>query len=69
MKKIKTYKCDYEMRKEAARTEAIMWQCCDCIEDQYLFMDQHGFDDATAYFRKLGKRYGLIREFTENGIL
>lgn len=25
--------------------------------------------EATTYFEKLGKRYGLIKEFKENGII
>lgn len=55
----------YQERKERARQKAIDWQL--------------GFSDAdyscaelafwTDYFERLGKRYGLIEEFRENGII
>ena len=55
----------YEERKEAARQEAIEWQ--------YSFNDtSYSYEDLayyTRHFRKLGKRYGLIKEFEENGII
>lgn len=55
----------YQFKKAAARQKAIDWQ--------------HGFNDrkdswedlanAGAMFEKLGRRYGLLKEFRENGIL
>lgn len=54
----------YEKRKAEVREEAIEWQsdvgnhCYSCWS---LAIKQD-------YFRRLGKRYGLLREFKENGI-
>lgn len=55
----------YQIKKEEARQEAIDWQ--------------HSFGDVLySYeeiriqlnkFYKLGKRYGLLTEFRENGII
>ena len=55
----------YQERKEAARQLAIEWQ--------------HDFENHNYYyselvewqfiFTKLGKRYGLLKEFRENGII
>ena len=55
----------YQKRKNAARMEAIIWQ--------HEFADRPMYESElayyTAYFRKLGKRYGLLGEFRENGII
>ena len=55
----------YQRRKEQARQKAIAWQ------NDFGSKAHTGWDlvDAYAYFSKLGKRYGLTREFTENGII
>lgn len=61
MKSKKEY---YQRRKEETRQEAIEWQ--------YSFQDHnYSWNELCmieAHFRKLGKRYGLLREFQENGI-
>ena len=61
---MKNTKTTYEMKKEMARQEAIDWQ-------NTLFGDSRNYEDmqeATEYFEKLGRRYGLLKEFRENGI-
>lgn len=54
----------YAEGKERARNEAIEWQ--------YRFSDNdYSWGEILyweSYFRKKGKRYGLLREFRENGI-
>lgn len=55
----------YAERKEMARQEAIDWQM-NFPENNYSLVDMVYFSDR---FTKLGKRYGLIREFRENGII
>lgn len=57
---------NYQKRKEAVRQEAIEWQYkqCESEEDMsYLELYEIG-----NHFYVLGKRYGLLREFRENGI-
>lgn len=54
----------YQENKQRIREEAIEWQLS--TFDEYfgglnLWLNQD-------YFRKMGKRYGLLREFRENGI-
>lgn len=54
----------YQQGKERARDCAIEWQ---------LDYDNHNYSygelaEFCEYFRRLGKRYGLLREFHENGI-
>ena len=55
----------YEERKERARQKAIEWQYDFTQNDHYM----SEYAEWGAYFEKLGKRYGLIREFRENGII
>lgn len=54
----------YQQKKERARQKAIDWQ--------YAFsetsMSWGELADAQAYFEALGRRYGLLGEFHENGI-
>ena len=56
----------YEQRKALARALAIEWQ--------YTLWTE-GFDNALEvlnsqeFFESVGKRYGLLREFRENGII
>jgi len=60
-----TKNTQYAINKEKAREQAIDWQ--------------HNFENQNyswgclanweCYFRKLGKRYGLLKEFSENGII
>ena len=61
---MKTTKITYEIKKEMARQEAIDWQ-------NDLFRDNRSYEEmreAAEHFEKLGRRYGLLREFRENGI-
>ncbi len=54
----------YEKRKAEVRKEAIEWQADFCNHD-YSYGE---IADKQEYFRRLGKRYGLLREFKENAI-
>ena len=56
----------YQERKAAAREEAIQWQI-DTFDD-FMTMTWAELSEATYHFEKLGRRYGLLREFRENGI-
>ena len=61
---MKNNKTIYETKKEMARQEAIDWQ-------NDLFRDNRSYEElaeAAERFEKLGKRYGLLKEFRENGI-
>ena len=55
----------YQIGKEKARHEAIEYS--NGFNEKPKYYSELA-DDA-RHFRKLGKRYGLIREFEENGIL
>ena len=55
----------YRERKEAAREEAIEYQF-NFGEQSYTWSE---LAEATGYFEKIGKRYGLLKEFRENGII
>ena len=54
----------YLANKKAARNEAIEWQATTAQEPMYwsevAYWNEH--------FERLGRRYGLLREFHENGI-
>ena len=56
---------NYQTRKAAAREAAIAWQNL-CQDAENLTLE----DICTAgeMFRKLGRKYGLLREFRENAI-
>lgn len=54
----------YQQQKEAARQEAIDWQS----EYGGYPYSHEGLMIVCDYFYKLGKRYGLLREFRENWI-
>ncbi len=54
----------YEKRKAEVREEAIEWSY-DVGNHEYSYGEFAYFED---HFRRLGKRYGLLREFKENGI-
>ena len=54
----------YEQRKANAREEAIDWQ----YETSQKSVSYAELAEAGNHFEKLGRRYGLIREFRENGI-
>lgn len=53
----------YREKKAKIREEAIQWQ------SHFDDMDCYSVTAWTNYFEKMGKRYGLTREFRENGII
>lgn len=55
----------YQMRKEAAREEAIRWQQ-EFDRKRYTWSE---IRDWVWHFHKIGKRFGLLKEFRENGII
>ena len=55
----------YQKAKERARNKAIEWQM-DFCNHNYSYGELSYFQD---YFSRLAKRYGLINEFKENGII
>ena len=55
----------YQQAKERARQRAGDWQLA-FSDNVYYWSD---LADFSAYFEKLGKRYGLIKEFKGNGII
>lgn len=55
----------YQARKEEARDKAIEWQ----REASERCLSYGELAEAGAYFYKLAKRYGLVKEFKENGII
>jgi hypothetical protein len=55
----------YQQRKESARSEAIEYQ--HATQDSNISWNEYIY--ITSYFYRLGKRYGLIKEFRENGII
>lgn len=54
----------YQQKKEAARQEAIDWQC----EQADMSLSYGELADAQERFERLGRRYGLLQEFRENAI-
>lgn len=56
---------DYQTKKDEARRKAIDWQL-DFSNHNYSWYELMKFSE---YFYKLGKRYGLLKEFRENGII
>lgn len=59
------YKLTYSEKKEKLREEAITWQH-EFSKHDY----SYGYiAEKQAYFEKEGKKYGLIKEFRENGII
>lgn len=55
----------YKDKKEWVRSQAIEWQFC---------VSEHNFhysviQEMTEIFTRLGKQYGLLKEFRENGII
>lgn len=55
---------NYQKRKDAARQKAIDWQ----LNDSDYPYSYEGWAIICDYFYKLGKRFGLLREFRENAI-
>lgn len=54
----------YKEQKQKARELAVQWQL-DFTNNNYSWLDLANWGN---YFTKLGKRYGLLKEFRENGI-
>lgn len=54
----------YRKRQERLRTEAIEWQ----IESSERNLSYAEIAERQAYFHRLGRRFGLLREFHENAI-
>lgn len=55
----------YQEMKEKVRERAIMWQN-DFSENVMTWGECAAWQE---YFNRLGRKYGLIREFRENGII
>lgn len=55
----------YSKKKEQVRQEAIEWQY-NIAEQNYSYSDLVYW---YQHFYRLGRRYGLLREFRENGIV
>ena len=55
----------YQKAKESARNKAIEWQN-DFTNHNYSYGELAYYGE---YFERLAKRYGLVREFRENGII
>ena len=55
----------YQERKDNARQLAIDWQ----YNFSGLTWSWGEITEITSYFEKIGKRYGLLREFRENAIV
>ena len=56
---------NYQQQKAMAEEKAIQWQR-ELNEHNYSYGELYEFGE---YFSKLAKRYGLIKEFRENGII
>ena len=59
------YKLTYSETKAKLREEAVEWQC-DFSKHNYSYGE---LAEMQAYFEKEGKKYGLMKEFRENGII
>nr|DAK05184.1 MAG TPA: hypothetical protein [Caudoviricetes sp.] len=55
----------YQKNKEEVRQFAIEWQA-DFSNHNYSYSDLAVFQDM---FFRLGRRYGLLRKFRENGLI
>lgn len=57
-------KTNYQQKKDAAREKAILWQLAESDKPMSYF----DLADIGNYFYNIGRRFGLLREFRENGI-
>lgn len=55
----------YAERKNAARNQAIAWQYRQAEQP----LSQGELANFVDHFTRLGRRYGLLREFRENAII
>lgn len=58
-------KVEYIRKRSKAREEAQLWQN-DFAKHSYSYAELMEFAN---YFERLAKRYGLVKEFRENGII
>lgn len=61
---MKSTQTTYASNKAVARQEVIDWQ-------NNPFRDSRSYEEmqeAAEHFEKIGRRYGLLKEFRENGI-
>lgn len=56
---------NYQKRKESVRSEAIKWQL-DFCNHNYSCGELAYYGN---YFETLGRRYGLLKELRENGVI
>ncbi len=56
---------EYQRRKAGARCRAVMWQL-EFEKYNYSYSELAAWGD---YFARLGRRFGLLREFRENGFI
>lgn len=57
-----------------SRYQARKWQVIQEAQEYTLTFDLYDYSyediaEKTAYFEKMGRRYGLLKEFKENGII
>ena len=55
----------YAEQKQDARQRATDWQKWQAEQA----LSQDGYADFADYFTRLGRRFGLLREFRENAII
>ena len=56
---------NYKTKKEELRQKAINWQHAQSEHDFNLMI----LSNVSFYFKKQGKKYGLLKEFKENAII
>lgn len=66
MKAMSKYRKYYYKRKNQLICQAVEWSF-KCADGEVMYWSD--IAEATEYFRYWGKRFGLLREFTENGII
>ena len=55
----------YQKNKEKAREFAVTWQQ-QFNDNNYSYLE---LADWQSYFEEIGRKYGLLKEFRENGII
>ena len=59
------YKLTYREKKARLREEAVRWQ----YDSSRHCLSYGELAESQTYFKKEGKKYGLLKEFKENGII
>ena len=59
---------EYRRRKEVARERARVWQY-ETFTDPAALVTYGELTEMQAYFETLARRFGLVHEFRENGII